>query len=71
VVAVPEHATAAQHDIHLMSLARHHIIANSTFSWWGAWLSRTDGKRFAPRRWMANEPEPKPGDRIPESWTTI
>lgn len=42
-----EKSSAAQ-DIWLMSLCRHHIIANSSFSWWGAWLSGEDGVTIAP-----------------------
>ncbi len=42
-------------DMHLMSLCQHHIIANSSFSWWGAWLSSRPGKRvFFPAKWFAN-----------------
>jgi hypothetical protein len=57
-------------DMHLMSLCRHHIIANSSFSWWGAWLNpRTDKKVIAPRRWFANG---RPvHDLIPAGWVTL
>ena len=38
----------------LMSLCRHHVLANSSFSWWGAWLDRRPGKMVvAPRHWVA------------------
>lgn len=58
-------------EIHLMSLCRHHVIANSTFSWWGAWLNeRVDKLVIAPRRWF-NNPDIDTRDLIPETWTRI
>lgn len=40
------------HDLRLMSLASHHIIANSTYSWWAAWLGNKAGQQvIMPDRW--------------------
>lgn len=75
VVDVPEHAAAPVHDMHLMSLARHHVIANSTFSWWGAWLAvALDPVVISPGRWTNDSPaETGYGmrDRLPSSWIRL
>lgn len=56
-------------DMQLMSLCRHHIIANSSFSWWGAWLGQQEETiTIAPDTWFRNRPRP---DIIPQEWTTI
>ena len=61
-------AATAHEDMRLMSLCRHHIIANSSFSWWGAWLnSRSDKQVFAPRFW-GNTRESYYPDLFPASW---
>lgn len=57
-------------DMRLMSLCKHHIIANSTFSWWGAWLnSKTDKLVIAPKNWFFNQTNVK--DLLPMSWLKL
>lgn len=57
-------------DMQLMSLCQHHIIANSSFSWWGAWLNPSP-KKFvvAPEKWFAKDIDTS--DLIPESWIRL
>lgn len=58
-------------DLRLMSLCRHNIIANSSFSWWGAWLNTHPGKVVvAPKRWFAARHLQNP-DLLPEGWLSL
>lgn len=41
-------------DLCIMTLCTHHIIANSSFSWWGAWLSESK-EVFAPKNWFGGQ----------------
>ncbi len=58
-------------DLHLMSLCKHHIIANSSFSWWGAWLATSPYKIVVgPKKWFALK-ERSTQDLIPRDWITL
>lgn len=57
-------------DMHLMSMCKHHIIANSSFSWWGAWLNPDPEKIVvAPKKWFANGNNVK--DLFSQGWVTL
>lgn len=65
-----EHNKGAEsyNDMRLMSLCQHHIIANSSFSWWGAWLAVNPSKIvIAPKQWFLNAPHDI-SDLIPDGW---
>ena len=70
VVDLSTQTDAPHHDMQLMALCRHHVIANSSFSWWGAWLSRSNGIICAPARWFADAPDDEP-ERCPADWIRI
>jgi hypothetical protein len=56
-------------DLRLISNCKHFIIANSSFGWWGAWLSDNPNKIVcAPKRWFRSADE---GDIVPKSWIRV
>lgn len=58
----------AYRDMQLMSYCKHNIIANSSFSWWGAWLNKNPEKVvIAPKNWF-NERDWNTEDIIPKEW---
>lgn len=60
--------THPEFDIHLMSCCNNHIIANSSFSWWGAWLSQNDSKVIIyPKPWF-NDKKLSATDVSPKNW---
>jgi hypothetical protein len=58
-------------DLHLMSLCRHHIIANSSFSWWAAWLGRHEGTIVCAPANFTPHKGPLPRDVYPSDWVVV
>jgi hypothetical protein len=58
-------------ELALMSTCRHHVIANSSYSWWGAWLGTPEGLTITPRRWFAQPSEAAIRDRFPAHWHVV
>lgn len=70
-VEVLSGSTSAPEDIHLIASCDHAIIANSSYSWWGAWLGETDESIIvAPIKWT-DELEHDSSDKVPSRWLRV
>ena len=59
-------------DFHLMSQCKNNIIANSTFSWWAAWLNEYAEKRVvAPSKWYNGRSNILATKLLPNTWEII
>lgn len=59
-------------EMWLMSMCKNHIIANSSFSWWGAWLNSNPNKKVvAPLNWFGSHTNINDSDIVPDSWIKI
>jgi hypothetical protein len=69
---VEGHSAEAGHlDLELMRRCKHHVVANSSFSWWGAWLAQSENQIVcAPKRWFAAS-EVNSEDVVPQRWVRL
>ena len=57
-------------DMCILSLCKYHVIANSSFSWWGAWLAESE-KVIAPKIWFGSQANLDDSDLVPQHWERI
>jgi hypothetical protein len=68
--AVFVEGNAPEWDIALIAACRHHIIANSSFGWWGAWLADPGGLTVAPEPWF-DDPALDGSGIAPPGWVRL
>ncbi len=65
-------STGWQEDFYFMQQAKHNIIANSSFSWWAAWLNDNPDKIvIAPENWFSQNSGIDYSDVIPNDWVKV
>jgi hypothetical protein len=69
-VLAPPDSGSPHEDLYLMTRCRAQIIANSSFSWWGAWLAPRPSLVIAPKRWMRAHWVPQE-DIVPRGWLRV
>jgi len=59
-------------EVYLMSLCDNHIISNSSFSWWGAWMNKNENKTvIGPQIWFGPGIGHRTSDILPDNWIKI
>jgi hypothetical protein len=68
-----DHLGREDSELWLMRCCKHAIMANSSYSWWGAWLGADikGGTIVAPKRWFLNAPNEDARDIVPDRWIAI
>ena len=64
------HLGREDEELYLMMHCKHAILANSSYSWWGAWLNDNPGIRIAPKKWFETGKEDS-RDIVPSDWIRI
>jgi hypothetical protein len=65
------HPDNPHEDLRLISQCKHHVISNSSFGWWGAWLNPDKGKKvLAPQKWFRDATKDT-STLIPSDWVRL
>jgi hypothetical protein len=70
-VIAAHHRTREERDLQMMALCHHHVIANSTYSWWASYLRQNPGLCVAPRDWQTQANDPAIDNILPPHWIRL
>ena len=71
VVIAAKFRVDPNHDLQLMTMCNHHVLANSSYSWWSRYLSKGVGVCIAPRAWLTSENDPKLEGMLLPQWIRL